>query len=67
MVAENCNYIIFCITCYNEYIITLKEVIDSIIFRGYVLEVVKMNNNKKVQDVLSIEINLGSADKKVKL
>lgn len=50
--TPNCNY---------EYIITLKEVIDPELFRGYTLDVVKLSNNKKVQDVLSLNINLGSS------
>lgn len=52
--VPNCNY---------EYIITLKELVDSMVFRGYNLEVIKLSNNRKVQDILSLDVNLNAADK----
>lgn len=46
--TPNCNY---------EYVITLSEDVESN-FRGYKLEVSKLQNGKKIVDLLSLDVNL---------
>lgn len=46
--TPNCNY---------EYIITLSEDAETN-FRGYKLEVSRLQNNKKILELLSVDVNL---------
>lgn len=46
--TPNCNY---------EYVVTLSEDAETN-FRGYKLEVSKLQNNKKILELLSLDVNL---------